>query len=150
MSNLSFGLTNLFSFIVEKNTYSFSNVVAVQEQCSMLINMPKIFVDMCTKVSSELQFLCSSSNKIQNIVATNFNFCDCQIALNCSPLKLKAIKNKDLYFSYLVTNIQILIKFIVFSFLIFYLLCYLGLLRLFSSGVSKKYYKKYMFEFKSA
>lgn len=146
MSNLSFGLTNFFSFITEKNTYNVSIVVDVQEQCNMLINIPKNFVDMCTKVSSELKFLCSSSDKIQNIVATNFNFCDYQIALNSSPLKLKIIKIKDnSYCSYLVANIQILIKFIVFSFLIFYLLCYLGLLRLFS-GASKIYYKKYMFK----
>ncbi len=119
--------------MLEKNSLSCSNIVDVQEQYSMLINMPKEFVNICVKVSCDIKTLANSENKVQYIFADNYKFDQTPIALIYSTTKLKVIKSITEYQNLLFSFINTSIKIFVIPIIIFYLLCYIGLLRLFGS-----------------
>ena len=132
-SNISSGLMSLFSFVTDKTIYNFSNTVNIQEQCSMLINMPKEFVNICVKVGCDIKTLVNSENKVQYIFTDNYKFDQTPIALIYSTTKIKVIKSITEYRNLLFSFINTSIKIFVIPIIIFYLLCYIGLLRLFGS-----------------
>ena len=117
----------------DKTSLSCSSIVDIQDQYSMLINMPKEFVNICVKVSYDIKALTSSTNKTQYIFADNCKFDQTPIALIYSTTKLKIIKSISEYQNLLFNFINTSIKIFVIPIIIFYLLCYIGLLRLFGS-----------------
>jgi len=119
--------------MLNKNSLSCSNIVDIQDQYSMLINMPKEFVNICIKVSYDIKALAGSANKTQYIFADNYKFDQPPIALIYSTTKLKIIKTITEYQNILFNFITTSIKVFVIPIIIFYLLCYIGLLRLFGS-----------------
>ena len=89
LSNLSFGLMSFFSFVMEKDIYNFSNTVSVQEQYTLLFNLPKDFVDICVKIQDDLKILKVNHNKVL-FFDTDLNyFFNDFFATISSPLKLK-------------------------------------------------------------
>lgn len=147
LSNISFGLTGIFSFISEKDNYAFSNAVNIQEQYNMLVSIPKDFLDMCVKVQNDFKIL--KTNKEVNLF---FNKSLCCLnnnmpAVLTSPLKLRI--------SYLYNKSDTIEKakeysnniFMLFSLiLVFYILRYVGLLKLFSSyDYTNKIYKGFYY-----
>ena len=133
LSNISFSLTNFYSFLMEKKSLNCLNIVDVQQQYNMLINVPKEFVNICVKVCYDIKLLANLESKKQYIFADNYNFNQKPIALIYSITKLKTIKNFAKYKNLLFNFMTKLIKISIVSILIFYLLCYIGLLRLFGS-----------------
>ena len=135
LSNISFSLTQLSSFLSEKIDYTISNnVINIQQQCDMLVSIPKEFIDMCVKVQDDFKILKTNQgiNLFFNKGINNFN--NNVFVILTNPLKLKV--------SYFYTKATIIEKtskysndiFMLFSiFLIFYILRYVGLLKLFSS-----------------
>lgn len=119
--------------MLNKNSLNCSNIVDIQDQYSMLINMPKEFVNICIKVSYDIKSLAGSANKTQYIFADNYKFDQTPIALIYSTTKLKVIKSITEYQNILFNFINTSIKVFVIPIIIFYLLCYIGLLRLFGS-----------------
>ncbi len=119
--------------MLNKNSLSCSNIVDIQDQYSMLINMPKEFINICIKVSYDIKALADSANKTQYIFADNYKFDQTPIALIYSTTKLKIIKSITEYQNILFNFINTSIKVFVIPIIIFYLLCYIGLLRLFGS-----------------
>jgi hypothetical protein len=147
LSNISFGLTGIFSFISEKDNYAFSNAVNIQEQYNMLVSIPKDFLDMCVKIQNDFKIL--KTNKEVNLF---FNKSLCCLnnnmpAVLTSPLKLRI--------SYLYNKSDTIEKakeysnniFMLFSLiLVFYILRYVGLLKLFSSyDYTNKIYKGFYY-----
>ena len=126
----------------EKNIYVSSNAINVQQQYNMLVSIPKDFIDMCVKVQDDFKIL-----KTNQEISLFFNktiscFNNNVLAILASPLKLRI--------SYFYTKIIDIDKinehsnniFMLFSLiLIFYILRYVGLLKLFSSYdyINKKY-----------
>lgn len=118
----------------EKNIYVSSNAINVQQQYNMLVSIPKDFIDMCVKVQDDFKIL-----KTNQEISLFFNktiscFNNNVLAILASPLKLRI--------SYFYTKIIDIDKisehsnniFMLFSLiLIFYILRYVGLLKLFSS-----------------
>ncbi len=134
LSNISFGLMSFFSFVMEKDIYNFSNTVSVQEQYTLLFNLPKDFVDVCVKIQDDLKIL-----KVNNNKALFFNkdvncFFNDFFATISSPLKLKTYY---MYYRYCaidkVSNYSTGILTLFSVIFIFYILRYVGLLKLFSS-----------------
>jgi len=134
LSNISFSLINAFSVLLEKDNYlNSTNVIDINSQCSMLVNIPKDFVNMCVKIQSEMQIFTSSVNKIQNIVTDTSSDFNQQLAVTSSILKLNFARNiKEYSFNYLLNNMMVLLKLLIIPLFIFYLLFYIGLLRLFN------------------
>jgi hypothetical protein len=134
LSNLSFGLMSFFSFVMEKDIYNFSNTVSVQEQYTLLFNLPKDFVDICVKIQDDLKILKVNHNKVL-FFDTDLNyFFNDFFATISSPLKLKT------YYMYYkchildkVSNYSTGILTLFSVIFIFYILRYVGLLKLFSS-----------------
>ena len=147
LSNISFGLTGIFSFISEKDNYAFSNAVNIQEQYNMLMSIPKDFIDMCVKVQNDFKIL--KTNNEVNLFFNKNNYCfnNTLPAILTSSLKLK------IYYLYSkITNIEKVREcsnniFMLFSLiLIFYILRYVGLLKLFSShDYTNKTYKGFYY-----
>lgn len=133
MSNLSFSLTNVFSFISEKNNCVISNTVNIQEQYNMLVNMPKNFISICVKVGYDIKTFANFKDKSQMIFAKSYKFDQTPTALIYSVIKLKALKSINNYKKLLFNFIKISLKMLIIPIIIFYLLCYIGLLRLFGS-----------------
>lgn len=146
MSNISFGLTSIFSFVTEKSS-GISSAVTIQEQYNMLVSIPKDFLDMCVKVQNDFKIL--KTNKEVNLF---FNKSLCCLnnnmpAVLTSPLKLRI--------SYLYNKSDTIEKakeysnniFMLFSLiLVFYILRYVGLLKLFSSyDYTNKIYKGFYY-----
>ena len=119
--------------MVKKNSLTCSNIVDIQEQYNMLINMPKDFVNICIKVSYDIKTLANSVNKTQYIFADTYKLEQIPIALIYSNIKLKVIRAVVEYQNLLFNIINSSIKIFVIPIILFYLLCYIGLLRLFGS-----------------
>lgn len=133
MSNMSFCLTSIYSFILEKDTFAVSNTINIQDQYNMLVNIPKNFISICVKVGYDIKTFANSQDKKQNIFADNYKFDQTPIALIYSVTKLKILKNINNYTKLLFNFINISLKPFIIPIVIFYLLCYIGLLRLFGS-----------------
>ena len=128
---MSFSLTSVFSFIFEKNNYKVS--INIQEQYNMFVNLPKNFIGICVKVGYDIKTFTNSQNKKQNIFGNNYKFDQTPIALIYSTTKTKVVKNLWEYNNLLFTLKNIYIIRFIIPIIIFYLLCYIGLLRLFGS-----------------
>ena len=133
MSNMSFSLTSIYSFILEKDTFAVSNTINIQDQYNMLVNIPKNFISICVKVGYDIKTFANSQNKKQYIFADNYKFDQTPIALIYSITKLKILKNINNYKKVLFNFTNISLKAFIVPIIIFYLLCYIGLLRLFGS-----------------
>ncbi|MBO7611994.1 MAG: hypothetical protein J6T23_07285 [Elusimicrobia bacterium] len=120
--------------MINKDVYNFSNTVSIQEQYSSMFNIPKNFINMCIKVQEDFKILKVNHDKVL-FIDKNIEFFDNNLlATISSPLKLKT------YYMYykcrILDNISnystgILALFSVIF--IFYILRYVGLLKLFSS-----------------
>ena len=143
MSNLSFSLTQFYSFISEKTDYTNSNnIINIQDQYNMLVSIPKDFIDMCIKVQDDFKIL--KNNQVINLF---FNkeintFKNNMLAILTNPLKprISCFYTKPVSVEKInkcSNNIFMLFSLI----LIFYILRYVGLLKLFSSYdyINKKY-----------
>ena len=134
LSNVSFGLISFFSFVSEEGTCNISNAINIQEQYTLLFNLPKDFVDICVKIKDDLKIL--KVNCAKNLFFNSDNsFSDNSLfATLTTPLRLKTfyvyekacIANKIIIYS----KIFLMLFSILF---IFYILRYVGLLKLFSS-----------------
>jgi hypothetical protein len=134
LSNVSFSLINLSSFLSEKNIYDSSTAINIQQQYNMLVSIPKDFIDMCVKVQNDFKIL-KTNNEVNLFFNKNVRYFNNNVlAILASPLKLRI--------SYLYTKVTAIEKvieysnniFVLFSLIfIFYILRYVGLLKLFSS-----------------
>lgn len=132
LSNLSFGLTNMFIFLQEQDISNISNV-DLYNQYKAFSLMPKNFVNMCIKINDELQMFNPLNDKVQNIVNDNKNkFCDTNVALIGSVFKLKVLKvlNYPCFFQQISVFKQIILS-LIFIVFIYYLITYIGLLYMF-------------------
>lgn len=132
---MSFGLMSLFSFVTNKNIYKFSNSINIQEQYSSMFNIPKNFINMCVKVQEDFKILkIINHDKLLFINNDIESFNNNLLATLSSPLKLKT------YYMYYkchildkVSNCSAGILTLFSVIFIFYILRYVGLLKLFSS-----------------
>jgi len=132
---MSFGLMSLFSFVTNKNIYKFSNSINIQEQYSSMFNIPKNFINMCVKVQEDFKILkIINHDKLLFINNDIESFNNNLLATLSSPLKLKT------YYMYYkchildkVSNCSTGILTLFSVIFIFYILRYVGLLKLFSS-----------------
>ena len=132
LSNLSFGLTNMFVFLQEQDISNISNV-DLYNQYKAFSLMPKKIVNMCVKINDELQMFNPLNNKVQNIVNDNKNkFCDTNVALIGSVFKLKILKilNYPYFFQQILIFKQLILS-LIFIVFIYYLITYIGLLHMF-------------------
>ena len=134
LSNISFSLTSIYSFCIVKDNFSTYNTITIQEQYNMLIGIPKDFLDLCVKIQDDFKLFKTNQevnlffNKDINVFNNNV------LAILTNPLKLK----KSYFYTKAIfiekvneysNNIFMFISII----LIFYILRYVGLLKLFSS-----------------
>ncbi|MBR3655446.1 MAG: hypothetical protein IKN62_08500 [Elusimicrobia bacterium] len=134
-SNVSYGLMSLVSFASEKSHINSSITVNIQEQYKSMFNLPKNFINMCVKVQEDFKILKINNSKLFFIDKDVEFFNNNLFATLSSPLKLKT------YYIYDKTCIIDRISnysngaFILFAVIfIFYILRYVGLLKLFSSS----------------
>ena len=99
----------------------------------MLVNIPKNFINICVKVSYDVKTFAASENKKQNLIPNNYKFNQAPIALVYSPTKTKAAKSLCEYKNLLFIIKNVPLKMFIVPIIIFYLLCYIGLVRLFGS-----------------
>lgn len=132
-SNVSVVFTTFSYFIFEKDFFSFSKIASIQEQCSLLVNVPKEFVDICIKVSCDVKSFTVLQDKKLYILDNVYEFVQIPCILACSIKNLKVIKCVYEYNNLLVNYIKICAKMFYIPIVIFYLLCYIGLLCLFES-----------------
>lgn len=120
-----------------ENKTSFSTqILDIQKQYDMLIGMPKNFISICIKLREDFELLRIKENKVlffnkdtnlyQNLLHISI--------LNPSKLKyyFVSIKNFNNYFPLSQIN-KILYLFLLF--IIFYLIKYIGLLKLFCIAI---------------
>ncbi|GEM_PF-4788519 len=133
-SNLSFGMMSLFSFVANKNIHSLSNIINIQDQYSLFFNIPKDFVDICVKIQDDLKiFKVRHSNNLffNNDISYFFNDF---LATLTNQLRLKTYYTYEKAYTFdKICNYQNFFL-ILFSILfIFYILRYVGLLKLFNA-----------------
>ena len=133
LSNFSFSLISFFSYITNQNTCKISNILDIQEQCNMFVNLPKDFLDVCVKVSLDIKSFNVSTNKKQSLFPDNYSFYQIPVALICSVLKSKIVKNSSFNITNFVDFTNISLNKLFSVAIVFYLLFYIGLLFLFSS-----------------
>ena len=133
LSNISFSLTSIYSFFIDKNNLNVYDTINIQEQCSMLVNIPKNLINICVKVSYDIKSFATAENKKQSIVSDNYKFDQAPIALMVSTMKTKVAKNLCEYRNLLFTFENVSLQKFIIPIIIFYLLYYIGLLRLFGS-----------------
>ena len=133
-SNLSLGLMSLFSFVTDKTVYNFSNTLNIQDQYSSMFNIPKNFVNMCIKMQEDFKILKVNHDKLFFIDKNSETFNNNLLATLSSPLRLKT------YYTYYecrifdkVSDYSVGILTLFSVIFIFYILRYVGLLKLFSS-----------------
>lgn len=134
LSNISFGLISFFSFVTENSTATLSNTINIQKQYTLLFNLPKDFVDICVKIKDDLKILKVNHNKNLFFNTDESFFSNGLFATLTSPVRLKTfyIYEKTCVLNKVHNYSKIFL--ILFSILfIFYILRYVGLLKLFSS-----------------
>ncbi|MFA6914610.1 MAG: hypothetical protein WCQ83_05375 [Endomicrobiia bacterium] len=140
-SNLLLNLMSAYSFIVEKNSTSYNNI-NLQSQCNVIVNIPKDFINMCVKVGQEMNSFNTIANKFSNILAKEkSNFSGSKFALILNNSKLKTIKpTQNRTFNNIPIPVGTNIYYLFMVILIFYMVGYIGLLRLFNDSLYKKNY----------
>ena len=131
---MSFGLISFVSFVTENGNTALSNPINIQEQYTLLFNLPKDFVDMCVKIKDDLKILKVNRSKNLFFNADKSFFSNGLFATLTSPVRLKTfyIYEKTCILNKVLNYSKIFL--ILFSILfIFYILRYVGLLKLFSS-----------------
>ena len=126
---------SLFSFVANKDIYKFSTSINIQEQYSSMFNIPKNFINMCVKVQEDFKILKIINHDKLLFINNNIESFDNNLfATLSSPLKLKT------YYVYYkchildkVSNFSTGILTLFSVIFIFYILRYVGLLKLFSS-----------------
>lgn len=140
-SNLLLNLMTAYSFVIEKNSAGYNNI-NIQSQCNVIVNIPKDFVNMCVKVGQEMNSFNTITNKFSNILAQDKNnFSGSQFALMLNNLKLKTIKPiQNRTFNNIPIPVGTNIYYLFMIILIFYMVGYIGLLRLFNDSLYKNNY----------
>lgn len=124
----------IFSFVVNKDICKFSTTINIQEQYNSMFNLPKKFVNMCVKVQEDFKILKINHDKLLFINKNIKLFDNNLLAITSSTLKLKTYY---MYYKYYaidkVLNYSMIILTSFSLIFIFYILKYMGLLKLFSS-----------------
>ena len=128
-----------------KTSVNCSNIVDIQDQYNMLVSIPKDFIDMCIKIKKDFNLLRTKENYTlffnKNMdLYENLSFIS---ILNSLKLKLYFTYTKTFNKDFSLYNFNNLLC-IALLFFLFYLIKYIGLLRLFST---LKYRIKYGMNF---
>ena len=145
LSNLSFGLVSFFSFVCGTVNYSLSDYdFNVEQQYNLIVSLPKDFVNMCIKLTEDFKKINTKSDNVlylrQNVINSFENIL---FATLSNPLKLKTFY----IYGKKIPLINIAFKngfFILLTIIfMFYMLRYIGLLRLFNSyNYNVEYFEK--------
>lgn len=135
-SNLFSGLASSFSFIFQNTDINFE-AVNIGSHYNFVKNAPRDFVNLCVNIGKETQLFNISQEKISNITAaktlTNFTG---EIFLITSVFKFKTVKitERILFYSDFAVNHGTNMFYLFMIILIFYLIGYIGLLRVFNDS----------------
>ncbi|MFA7074079.1 MAG: hypothetical protein WC234_02685 [Endomicrobiaceae bacterium] len=126
---------------MQKNIYGYENI-NIQYQCNVIVNIPKNFINMCVKVSQEMNSFNAVNDNFVNIKAKkNNNFSENEFALMANFSKFKIIKAfYDRIFDNIGLSYGTNIYYLLMIILIFYIIGYIGLLRLFNDSL---YYHRF-------
>ena len=136
ISNISVSLISAFSFMFH-NTSMQLDGINISSQYKFVKNVPKDFINLCVNISQDTSLFNIISEKFTNIIADKNlkNIVD-DAVLMVSNFKFKSVKNFERVFiknsvdDSQGTNIFYLFMII----LIFYLIGYIGLLRVFNDS----------------
>ena len=145
LSNISFALTNVFCFISENNNNSISNAINIQDQYNMFIGIPKDFLNICIKIKDDFSLLKIRENKVLYF-NKNINFYNdfgIESILNSYKLKFYFIFTRTFKENISLFKLNNLLSAFLLFF-IFYLIKYIGLLKLFSALTITKQYKNFL------
>ena len=136
MSNLFSGLASAVSFIFQNSDINFQGV-SIGSQYNFVKNAPKDFVNLCVNISKEAGLFNIIREKSSNITADKNlkNFTD-EFLLTTSGFKFKSAKMTERVFANGGINISqgSIIFYLFMVILIFYLIGYIGLLRVFNDS----------------
>ncbi len=145
LSNLSFGLVSFCIFLSGNSSltgYDFD----VEKQYNLIVNLPKDFVNMCIKVTEDFKKINTKTNDFLYLTKSNKDmFASSFLATLSKQLKFKTFYflSKYPHNENLSTGNSVFVLLSVF--LIFYMLQYIGLLKLFNSGNNIKNMLKYSY-----
>lgn len=141
LSNFLLNLIGVYSFFAQKSINGNENI-NLQYQCNVIVNIPKNFINMCVKVSQEINSFNTITDNISNIKAEkNNNFTGNEFAIMINFSKLKIIKTfYDKIFNNIGLSYGTNIYYLLMIILMFYIIGYIGLLRLFNDSL---YYHKF-------
>ena len=131
LSNVAFSATSAYSFIMESDFANKGSKIDIVKQCRGIVNMPKVFCDICVELTEEIIKNTDKNENTSNI-NTEYNYNDVVGSIDAiknSNKKQKFIgfNSKDLN-SFVVNNKNKFLYNIRDKF-IFYIIQYIGLLR---------------------
>lgn len=136
ISNVSVSLISAFSFVFN-NTNMQLEGINISSQYKFVKNAPKDFINLCVNISKDTSLFNITSEKFTNIVADkNFKDLTDNSILMVSGFKFKSVKIVERVF--INNNIDVSqgtnIFYLFLIILIFYLIGYIGLLRVFNDS----------------
>ena len=136
VSNISVSLISLFSFVYNNASMQLDGI-SISSQYQFVKNTPKDFINLCVNISKDNSLFNITSKKFTNIVADKkvAGFDD-DAVLMASGFKFKSVKIVERVF--INGNVDVSqgtnVFYLFLVILIFYLIGYIGLLRVFNDS----------------